>query len=63
MSQRDVADLLHIGSGFAVCNQLNALREKGFKDRRVCKQIKQTERRLDALHTERCKGAKFIQKG
>ena len=60
LSQRDVADLLHIGSGSAVCNQLNTLREKWFKNKRVCKQIKQTERRLDALKIGRCKGAKFI---
>jgi hypothetical protein len=49
LSQRDVADLLKVGSGAAVCNQLNRLSEKLAKDRRLRRQVKQAEERLEEL--------------
>jgi len=53
LSQRDIADLLKVGSGAAVCNQLNRLSEKLAKDRRLRRQVKQaTERLEEALRTQ-----------
>ena len=46
-SQRDVADLLGIGSGAAVCNQLNRLTDKLVKDRRLRRQVAEAEKRLE----------------
>ncbi len=46
-SQRDVADLLNIGSGSAVCNQLNRLPAKLSKDRRLRRQVEEAEERLE----------------
>jgi predicted transcriptional regulator len=57
-SQRDVADLLGIGSGSAVCKQLAALPGKLTKDRRLRRQIKQAEARL-----EETRSAQRIQRG
>ena len=48
-SQRDVAELLSIGSGSAVCKQLNSLPVKLSKDRRLRRQVKQAEERLEEL--------------
>jgi putative transposase len=53
LSQRDVADLLNIGSGAAVCNQLNRLPEKLSKDRRLRRLVKQAEERLEELRSSR----------
>ena len=47
MSQRDVADLLKVGSGAAVCNQLTPLTGKLAKDRRLRHLLKQAEKRLE----------------
>ena len=46
LSQRGVADLLDIGSGAAVCNQLNRYADKLAEDRRLCRLVKQAEERL-----------------
>ncbi|MDA0323796.1 MAG: transposase [Verrucomicrobia bacterium] len=43
LSQRGVADLLKVGSGAAVCNQINRLPGKLAKDRRLRRQVKQAE--------------------
>ena len=48
-SQRDVADLLDIGSGAAVCNQLKRLPEKLSRDRRLRRRLKQAEERLEEI--------------
>jgi len=55
-SQRDVADLLDVGSGSAVCKQLNRLPEKLSKDRRLRRQVKQLEAQLSAARRSRAKG-------
>ncbi len=47
LSQRDVADLLTIGSGSAVCKQLATLPSKLSKDRRLRRQIKEIETQLE----------------
>jgi REP element-mobilizing transposase RayT/predicted transcriptional regulator len=47
LTQRDVADLLGIGSGAAVCNQLRRLPDKLAASRRLRKQVKESEVRLD----------------
>jgi hypothetical protein len=39
MSQRNVADLLNVGSGAAVCKQLGALPGKLSKDRRLRRRL------------------------
>ena len=54
-SQREVADYLDIGSGSAVCKQLNRLPEKLSKDRRLRRQVKQAEAELNAARRERAK--------
>jgi REP element-mobilizing transposase RayT len=46
-SQRDAADYLNVGSGAAICNQLNRLPDKLAKDRRLRRQIKEIEERLE----------------
>ena len=46
-SQRDVAELLNIGSGSAVCKQLKSLPAKLSRDRRLRRQVKQAEKRLE----------------
>ncbi len=46
-SQRDVADYLNVGSGAAICNQLNRLPGKLAKDRRLRRQITEIEERLE----------------
>ena len=51
LSQRDAADLLHIGSGSAVCKQLSRLADKLAKDRRLRRQIKQAEERFEETET------------
>jgi len=54
LGQRDVADLLSIGSGSAVCKQLAALPGKMAKDRRLRRQVKLAEKRLkEARHNRR----------
>jgi len=50
-SQRDVADLLNIGSGAAVCNQLKRLPAKLAKDRQLRRQIKRAEDLLSEKHS------------
>jgi len=49
-SQREVADLLDMGSGSAVCKQLAALPGKLAGDRRLRRQVKAAEDRLEILH-------------
>ena len=49
LSQREVADLLHVGSGSAVCKQLAALPAKEAKDRRLRRQVKQAEGRMEEM--------------
>jgi REP element-mobilizing transposase RayT len=48
-SQRDVADYLVIGTGAAVSDQLKRLPEKLGKDRRLRRQVKQAEERLEEI--------------
>jgi len=57
-SQRDVADLLDIGGGAAVCNQLNRLTAKLSKDRRLRRQVERAEERLEE---KRC--AQRVERG
>jgi len=47
-SQRDVAELLNMGSGSSVCKQLAALPDKLSDDRRLRQQVKRVENRLGA---------------
>ena len=47
LSQRDIADLLNVGSGAAICNQLTRLPDKLANDRRLRRQVKQAEERLE----------------
>ena len=46
LTQRDVADLLMVGTGSAVCNQLKALPDKLAGDRRLRRQVKEAETKL-----------------
>lgn len=55
LTQRDVADLLNIGSGAAVCNQLNRLPDKLSKDRRLRRLVKQAEEQLEEKRCARGK--------
>jgi REP element-mobilizing transposase RayT len=55
LSQRDVADLLNVGTGAAVCNQINRLPEKLAKDRRLRRQLKQAEDAISKAYRERAK--------
>lgn len=48
LSQRAVADLLNIGSGAAVCNQLKRLPDRLAADRRLGRLFKMAEERLEA---------------
>ena len=48
LSQRDVADLLHIGSGAAVCNQLTRFADKLAGDRRIGRAVHRVEELLEA---------------
>ena len=52
-SQRDVANLLNIGSGSAVCKQLSTLPDKLSKDQRLHRQVRQAEDRLAEAKTNR----------
>jgi putative transposase len=54
LSQRDVADLLEIGSGSAVSKQLAALPAKVADDRRLRRLVKKAEGQLEALRQGRC---------
>ena len=54
-SQRDVADLLNVGSGAAVCNQLARLPAKLTSDRHLRKRFQQAEDKLRTLAKERQK--------
>lgn len=47
LSQRDVADLLDIGSGAAVCNQLNRFADKVAADRRLSRRMKRVEEQIE----------------
>ena len=58
LSQRDIADLLNIGSGSAVCKQHTALSEKLSKDRRLRRLVKQAE---ELLEEERCARRKGVR--
>jgi len=49
LSQREVADLLNMGSGAAVCNQLKRFADKWGEDRRLRRLVQQTEDRLAVL--------------
>ena len=57
-SQRDVADCLSIGTGAAASDQLKRLPEKLAKGRRLRRQVKQAEERLEEL---RC--AQRVERG
>lgn len=46
MSQRDVAEMLRVGSGSAISKQLAALVGKEAKDRRLRRQVKEAEQRM-----------------
>ncbi len=52
-TQRNVADLLNIGSGSAVCKQLASLPERLSKDRRLRRQVKQVEKHLSGIKAGR----------
>ena len=56
LSQRDVADLLNIGSGSAVCKQLAALPGKLAKDRQLRRLVRQVEARLEGMRRDRREG-------
>ena len=60
-SQRDVAALLNIGSGSAVCKQLKGLLEKLSKDRRLRRQVKQAEERFESARSAQRKGRAHAQ--
>ncbi len=51
-SQREVADLLNMGSGSAVCKQLAGLEGKLKKDRRLRRLVRDAESRLEAARRE-----------
>ena len=53
LNQREVAGLLKVGSGSAVCKQLNSLAGKIEGDRRLGRQLKQAEQRLERARAER----------
>ena len=55
MSQRDVADFLHVGSGSAVCNQLKSLDGKLKANRHLRKQVARVEKELANLRQAKCK--------
>ncbi len=55
-TQRDVADLLSIGSGSAVCNQLKALPGKVAKDRSLQRKMKRAQDALAKAKSERAAG-------
>jgi len=55
-TQRDVADLLSIGSGSAVCNQLKALPGKVAKDRSLQRKMKRAQDALAKAKSERATG-------
>lgn len=59
LTQRDVADLLNIGSGAAACNQLNRLPDKVSKDRKLRRQVKQAE---ELLEEKRCAKGKDLRR-
>ena len=69
LTQRDVADLLLIGSGSAVCNQLRRLASELADNRRLRRQVKQAEERLEKTKCSRAAAAdaemtvKCIKKG
>jgi len=46
LSQRDVADVLAVGSGAAICNQLSRFPKKLAKDRRLRELVKDAEGKL-----------------
>ena len=52
-NQRDVADLLNIGSGSAVCKQLSALSARLTQDRRLRRQVEQAEKRMSEIKAGR----------
>ncbi len=54
-SQRDVADLLNIGSGSAVCKQIGGLPDKMANDRRLCRQIERIDKTLTQAKAARGK--------
>jgi len=68
-TQRDVADLLRIGSGSAVCKQLARFEEELRKDRPLRLLLKKAENRLENARRDRTEsksrqtGAKSIVKG
>jgi predicted transcriptional regulator len=53
LSQRDVADLLNMGSGSAVCKQLASLPGKLSNDRRLRRKVEQIEKRLAEIKSTR----------
>lgn len=53
LNQRDVADLLKIGSGSAVCKQLVSLASRMAKDQQLCARIKEVETRLRIVAQEK----------
>lgn len=55
LSQRDAADLLKVGSGAAVCNQLNRLPAKLSGDRRLRSRFQQADAKLRTAKAEYCK--------
>jgi REP element-mobilizing transposase RayT len=55
LTQRDVAVLLEIGTGSAVCNQLRALEGKLKKDRRLRRCVRRIETELDRRKERRSK--------
>lgn len=56
-TQREVAEMLNIGSGSAVSKQLNRHAEELASDRRVRRCLTEVERRLQALRDDRHRGA------
>ena len=58
LSQREVADLLNVGSGAAVSNQLARLPDKLSEDRELRRLVEQIELRLNSAQSERIKADK-----
>jgi hypothetical protein len=61
LSQREVADLLNVGSGAAVGNQLARLPDKLSEDRELRRLVEQIELRLNSAQSERIKADKKVE--
>ena len=53
LSQREVADVLTVGSGAAICNQLSRFPKKLARDRRLRQQVKEVEAKINVAWKKR----------